>query len=314
MPRARSRRRGPPSSAGWRAHRAARWTACPSPSRTPFPPRVADAARLARARPRSPRTTTAPRSRRCGATGRCCRSRRRRPSSAGRASPTARCAGSRATRGTPRSTPGGSSGGSAAALAAGLVPLALGSDGAGSIRIPCGFCGLPGFKPTFGRVAAVAAEPVRDGLAPRADGTHGADLALLLDVMCEPDPRDWQALPPPPAQLPRRAGRRHRRPADRLQPGPRLRATSTRRSPPRRARGAGARRPRRARRARRPRVRRPARDAMETLWWPACAMLAADLDESLLDPGFLAAAARPRAITLPTTSPRPGSARRSARR
>jgi aspartyl-tRNA(Asn)/glutamyl-tRNA(Gln) amidotransferase subunit A len=99
----------------------------------------------------------------------------------------------------PSRTSGGSSGGSAAALAAGMVPLALGTDGGGSIRIPCSFCGLAGIKPTYGRVPAWPASPYGTVAHCGPMARTVTDTALLLDVMAEPDARDWSALPPPAA-------------------------------------------------------------------------------------------------------------------
>lgn len=94
-------------------------------------------------------------------------------------------------------TPGGSSGGSSAALAARLAPLALGTDGGGSIRIPAGFSGVFGIKPQFGRVAAWPASPfgTLSHSGPMSRDVEGS--AMLMDVIARPDPRDWLALPAP---------------------------------------------------------------------------------------------------------------------
>jgi AtzE family amidohydrolase len=86
---------------------------------------------------------------------------------------------------------GGSSGGSAAAVAAGLVPLTLGSDTNGSIRIPAAFCGVFGFKPTYGRISRAGAflfSSSLDHVGPFARSVR--DLALVFDLLHGPDPRD----------------------------------------------------------------------------------------------------------------------------
>ena len=89
-------------------------------------------------------------------------------------------------------TAGGSSGGAAAALAAGLGPLATGSDGGGSIRIPAAFCGVFGIKPTQGRVPRLYATPGGWGMFSQNGpmGRDVRDVAVLLQVMSGPDPRD----------------------------------------------------------------------------------------------------------------------------
>ena len=95
----------------------------------------------------------------------------------------------------PAKTPGGSSGGGAAAVAAGMGPLTLGTDGGGSIRIPCAFTGLFGLKPSFGRVPAWPLSPFGTvaHIGPMTRSVH--DAALLLNVVSQPDARDWLALP-----------------------------------------------------------------------------------------------------------------------
>jgi aspartyl-tRNA(Asn)/glutamyl-tRNA(Gln) amidotransferase subunit A len=95
-------------------------------------------------------------------------------------------------------TPGGSSGGSAAAVASGMVPVATGTDGAGSLRIPASYCGLVGFKATYGLVPR---GPRHRGVA---DNDHYgvltrtvADTARLLDTICGIDHHDRASLPAP---------------------------------------------------------------------------------------------------------------------
>jgi aspartyl-tRNA(Asn)/glutamyl-tRNA(Gln) amidotransferase subunit A len=96
----------------------------------------------------------------------------------------------------PAKTPGGSSGGTAAAVAAGMGPLSVGTDGAGSVRIPAAFCGNFGFKPSFGSVPAYPLSPFGTvaHLGPHTMSVR--DAALMMNVLKAPDARDWFSLPP----------------------------------------------------------------------------------------------------------------------
>jgi Asp-tRNA(Asn)/Glu-tRNA(Gln) amidotransferase A subunit family amidase len=104
-------------------------------------------------------------------------------------------------------SPGGSSGGAGAALSAGIVPLATGTDGGGSVRIPAAFCGLVGLKPTNGLVAR---SPIHSWMDVSTDGPMAStidDVSLLLDVMRGPASGDiaataeWTSRPAMPSRV-----------------------------------------------------------------------------------------------------------------
>ncbi|HMD56859.1 MAG TPA: amidase, partial [Solirubrobacteraceae bacterium] len=107
-------------------------------------------------------------------------------------------------------TPGGSSGGAAAAVAAGMLPVAHGNDGGGSVRIPAACCGLVGLKPSRGRISPAPelgdSSLGIDGMLTRTV----ADTASLLDVLAGYEPGDATWAPPPPQPFAEAAAREPR--------------------------------------------------------------------------------------------------------
>lgn len=97
---------------------------------------------------------------------------------------------------------GGSSGGSGASVGSGIVPLAIGADGGGSIRVPAAHCGIVGLKPTFGRVSEFGAAPLCWSVAHIGPlGATALDAAIGYAVSSGSDPRDPMSLGQPPVHL-----------------------------------------------------------------------------------------------------------------
>ena len=103
---------------------------------------------------------------------------------------------------------GGSSAGAASAVAAGVVPIATGADGAGSLRIPAAFCGVTGFKGSYGRVPRPGGRSRTQRIVAGVIGARLADVVLATSLASGPHPADPTALPHWP--VPPRPGRRLR--------------------------------------------------------------------------------------------------------
>ncbi|WP_151523421.1 amidase [Serinicoccus kebangsaanensis] len=101
----------------------------------------------------------------------------------------------------PALTAGGSSGGAATAVALGMGAWSVGTDGGGSVRIPASFTGTVALKPTYGRVPLFPASPYGTLAHAGPMTTCVPDAALMLDLIGQPDPRDWSALPAPPVSF-----------------------------------------------------------------------------------------------------------------
>jgi Asp-tRNA(Asn)/Glu-tRNA(Gln) amidotransferase A subunit family amidase len=98
--------------------------------------------------------------------------------------------------------PGGSSSGSGAAVAAGIVPVAIGADGGGSIRVPASLCGVVGLKPTFGRVSEAGAAPLCWSVAHNGPlGASVGDVALVYQIIAGPDPEESLTHRQPPVTV-----------------------------------------------------------------------------------------------------------------
>lgn len=97
---------------------------------------------------------------------------------------------------------GGSSSGSGAAVAAGIVPVAIGADGGGSIRVPASLCGVVGLKPTFGRVSEAGAAPLCWSVAHLGPlGASVEDVAMVYQIIAGPDPEESLSQQQPPVTL-----------------------------------------------------------------------------------------------------------------
>lgn len=95
----------------------------------------------------------------------------------------------------PQMTSGGSSGGAGAQVASGMGPIGIGTDGGGSIRIPAAYCGVVGFKPSYGRIPLWPASPVGTLAHAGPMSRSVSDAALVMSVVSGPHVRDWTALP-----------------------------------------------------------------------------------------------------------------------